>query len=329
MKYIVGLLILTMLCTSCTALPAEERAFAVALAVEKEGDMWRVHARIPTYQTGGGYLTVTGEGDDLVPALSDMEANSPMHVNLSQLRLLAVDRALAEDLSRVLSEMSARSDLRQQCAVAIADVPAKQLMDALKPATGARLSKAIDVMLDARIEQGAILPAALADVVRMGERQSPVLIALTVADGAVTLSGGYALTADMALGPKLSAEETALLSLLMGEAKTLRLTIAEDAAEVRDVSARVHLSEDLSEASVELALRMTTSTLTAEGLEQLLADECLALLEWLTAQGCDVLGLGRQAILRTQDMAAWHELRWPERVQQISWRVSVRVEGMT
>ena len=301
----------------------------MALAVEKEGDTWRVHARIPTYQTGGGYLTVTGQGDNLSPALSDMEANSPMHVNLSQLRLLTVERALAEEIPLVLSEVSARSDLRQQCAVAIADVPAKQLMDALKPATGARLSKAIDVMLDARIEQGAILSATLADVVRMGERQSPVLIALTVADGNVTLSGGYALTTDKALGLQLDPEETALLSLMMDEAKTLRLTIGEDIAEVRVISARVHLSQDLRGASVELTLRMTTSTLIAKGLERLLADECLKLLKRLTVQGCDVLGLGRQAILRTQDMAAWHALRWPERVRQISWRVSVRVEGVT
>lgn len=331
MKHTAWLLILTMLCTSCTALPAEERAFAVALAVEREGDTWRVHARIPTYQTGGGYLTVAGEGADLPAAMADLEANSPMHLHLSQLRLLAVDRNLAEEgvLEGMLNQMAERSDLRQQCAVAVCEASAVKLMEALKPAAGARLSKAIDVMLDTRAEQGVILPSRLADVICMGERQSPVLIALAVEDGSLELSGGYAMGKNVSPGLRINAEEVALLSMMMGEAKTLRQSFGGQYAEVRVKSVRVHLSPELQEAHVQLTLRTNSSVLSAEGLERHLAGECLALLGKLSSKGCDVLGLGRQAVLRVRDMAQWHDLRWPERLKEMTWRVSVCAEGMT
>lgn len=330
MKRLTLLLLLTLLaCTSCTALPAEERAFAVVLSVEKEADTWRVHARIPTYQTGGGYLTITGEGANLSAALSDMDASAPMHLHLSQLRLLVLDEKLGEsaDLSVVFDELSARADMRLQCAVAVTDTPAKELMDALKPTTGARLSKTIDVLLDTRIEQGGILPATLADVRRMGERQSPVLIAMTMEEKELSLSGGYPLTSSLRLGTKLSPDETALLSMMLGHAQNLRLPLPEGSAAVRDVSTKIRLEERMQSVVVTLQLRTTASSFTADGLEQLLAEESLSLLTRLSAEGCDVLGLGRKAILRTHDMAVWHSLDWPGRYRQMGWVVSVQVNG--
>ncbi len=329
MKRLILLLLLIGCCTSCTALPAEERAFAVVLCVEKDGEAWRVHGRIPTYQSGGGYLTVTGEGDALPVALADMEASAPMHVNLSQLRLLVLHQNVVDagEITFVLTTLSERPDMRQHCALALTDTTADKLMEAIQPATGARLSKSIDVLLESRIEQGTVLPAMLADVIRMGERQTPMLIALTLKDKKIELSGGYPLTDQLRTAGKLSPEETALLSMLMGHAKSMRLTLSDGSAEIRDVSAKISLAEDLQTASVRLTLRTTTSSFTPDGLEQRLAEECLHLLTRLSADGCDVLGLGRKAILRAHDFAAWHALDWPVKYRQLRWSVSVRVNG--
>ncbi len=323
MKVLIILLLPMLLCTSCTALPAEERAFAVALCVEK-ADVWRVHGRIPTYQTGGGYMTVTGEGDTFSAALSAMDAAAPMRINLSQLRLLVADAKLAKTggLSALLSALTDRSDMRLQCAVALTDAPVKDVAEALKPAAGSRLSKALDLMLDARIEQGAILPARLSDVLRMGERQSPVLAALSLEGKDITLSGGYTMD-----GVTLAPEDTALLSFLLGHAKTLQLPLPGGSAQVRDVSVRIRLSEDLAAAHVEVTMTATASSFTEEGLEQLLADALLKLLTRLSADGFDALGLGRQAILHTRDMAEWHALNWLEMYRGIRWEVAVRVNG--
>lgn len=323
MKVLILLLFPVLLCTACTALPAEERAFAVALCVEKV-DVWRVHGRIPTYQTGGGYMTVTGEGDTLSAALSAMDAAAPMRINLSQLRLLAADVSLAKEgeLPTLLSALADRHDMRLQCAVALTDAPVKDVAEALKPAAGSRLSKALDLMLDARQEQGAILPAPLSDVLRMGERQSPVLMALSLDGQEITLSGGYTMD-----GVLLAPEETALLSLLLGHAKTLQLSLPGGSAEVRDVSVHIRLSEDLTAASVEASMTATASSFKEDGLEQALADALIVLLTRLSANGCDALGLGRQAILHTRDMAAWYALNWPEKYCRLRWQVSVSVNG--
>ena len=325
MKALILLALVAMTCSSCTALPAEERAFAVALCVEKD-DEWRVHARIPTYQTGGGYMTVTGEGDTFPAALSSLDTASPMRINLSQLRLLVADVGLIRsgEVTAMLSTLAEQPDIRMQCTVAVTDAPAKDVAEALKPATGTRLSKALDLLIDARVEQGAILPSALSDVLRMGQRQSSVLAALSLENKEICLTGGYALD-----GTKFTADETALLSLLLGRAKEMHLTLAEGSAEVRDACAKVSLSEDHASARVELTMTATASTLGESELEQALISELLALLTRLSGAGCDALGLGRQAVMGAHDMDRWRALDWPERYRSIRWEVAVGVNGLT
>lgn len=325
MKALILLALVALVCSSCTALPAEERAFAVVLCVEKT-DEWRVHARIPTYQTGGGYMTVTGEGDTFPAALSNLDTASPMRINLSQLRLLVADAELTEngEFKDLLSTIAERPDIRMQCTVSVTDAPVKDVAEALKPATGTRLSKALDLMIDARIEQGAILPAALANVLRMGERQSPILAALLLENKEISLSGGYALD-----GMSITAGETALLSLLLGHAKEMHLSLSGGSAEVRDACAKVSLSEDHASARVELTMTATASTLGESELEQVLISELLPLLTRLSGAGCDALGLGRQAIMGAHDMARWHALDWPEKYRSIRWEVAVGVKGLT
>lgn len=326
MRLLALLLMTAFLCASCTALPAEERAFAVTLCVERQDGVWQVHGRIPTYQTGGGYLTVSGEGDSIAAALSAMEAAAPMRVSLSQLRMLVLDETLAGGgLASALSELADIPDMRLQCAVALTETPVKDVAEALKPATGARLSKSIDVLLESRIEQGAVLPAELADVIRMGERQSAVLMALSVEDKRITLSGGYALDGAMALVHQLSAEETALLSLLLEKTKMLHLSLPEGSVQVREINVRTNLSQGA--AGVEIGLHCISSGLTADALEQSLAVQCVELLSRLSTQGCDVLGLGRKAIVRAEEMSSWHALDWPSRLRELQWTVSVHAEG--
>lgn len=323
MKALILLLLPMLLCSACTALPAEERAFAVALCVERT-ESWRVYGRIPTYQSGGGYITVSGQGETLAAALDDMDAASPMRINLSQLRLLVAEEELARsgELSALLTALADRPDMRMECAVALTAAPVQTVVEALTPAAGTRLSKALDLLLEARVEQGAILPARLSQVLRMGERQSPVLIALALDGEEITLSGGV--TAE---GLHLDWAEIALLSLLLGHAKSLHLTLGATSAEVREVSANVRLSEDLATARVTLTLTAPSAADASADLEQALADALLALLTRLANGGSDVLGLGRQTVTHVPDMPAWHALNWPERYRAVRWEVAVSVRG--
>lgn len=324
MRWLALLMILPLL-TACTALPSEERAFAVALMVNKEGATWQAHARIPTYKTGGGYVTVRGEGASPDAALAAMDAAAPMHIHLSQLRLLVLDAALGGEAATVLTALADRPDMRPRCAVAVTEASAEAVMEALQPATGARLSKGLDVLMDARKAQGTVLPASLADVIRMGERQSPVLMALTVQENTIDLSGDWAMGAAGFM--PLSAEETVLLSLLRRDVKDVTLRLPGGTAHVRDVSAKVELGADLQSASVTLTMTAVNSSLALGTLEATLCDELLTLLTRLYGAGCDALGLGRQAICGINDTAQWHALDWPGKLLQLQWTVSVGVSG--
>ncbi len=323
-------LLMCLLLTGCAALPAEERSFAVALGVAGGTGAWRVYARIPTYRTGGGYTTVSGEGDTLPHALAALDAAAPMQLHLGQLRLMifSADTARSADFPAALAALGDRHDLRADASLAITEDGLGALMDALKPATGARLSKSLDVLLETRLEQGTVPRAALADVLRMDDRQQPVLMNIALDGKDITLSGGWPIGSDGSAAWMLTPEEVQLLSLMQGRLKRGVLSLAEGTVRLTDVSADVELSvPTLETASVRLILGISASPLTEEALSQATATACLGLLGRLSAVGCDALGLGRQAVAHAKDAADWDALDWPQRYREIVWTVSVGVEG--
>lgn len=316
-KMLVMLMVLC--CTSCTALPAEERAFAVALCIEKAGDVWQVYGRIPAYKADGEYLTVKGQGAMLDTALADMDASAPMKVTLSQLRLLMI--SAETEISDVLTVLAGKLDLRPQCVVAVTDEPAGKIMEALSPQSGSRLSKAIDLLVESRTEQGVIPDARLADVVRMGERQTPVFARAALKENQIDLTGAWA------AGEWLTPEETALLSLLMGNTRELRLALPQGTSHVREAKVDVVLSVDGSSARVTLQAEATESDIPLDALERHVADAALALVTRLSHLGCDALGVGRQHVCHYRDMMQWHEADWPGKYREIRWQVEVGLNG--
>lgn len=329
MKRIILILIAALICTSCTALPAEERAFAVALAVDGGPGAWRVWARIPTYQSGGGYATVTGEGETLDGALAALDAAAPQQFHPGQLRLIVFTRELAQSqaLPMAIAALAGRHDLRMDAALAVtADDPAA-LMEAMNPASGSRLSKSLDTQLEARIAQGAVIPAPLSVICRMGVRQSPVLMGVELRDGAVELSGSWPVGADGRAGEPLSAEDTQLLALLLGTMTRGALTLPDGGTlRLTDADADAELSlPTMDAAAVRLTLRIGGAQ-PAEGLSHPVATAVLTLLKRLSAAGCDALGLGRQAIVHAENMAHWDEMAWPEKYRSLTWTASVAIE---
>lgn len=330
MKRIVLLALLALMLASCTALPAEERSFAVALGVDRAQDTWKVHARIPSYQTGGGYITVEGDGGSLQAALAELDAASPMQLHLGQLRMLIFSTQLArsQDFAYALNVLADRHDLRLDAQVAVSDVDMKALMDALKPATGARLSKSLDVLVETRIAQGTAISAALADVLRMGERQSPILLNVTLEGTEVALGGCWPVGADGYVSEPMSPEETQLLSLMLGRMTMGALSLSEGTVRLTSASVTTELTlPTMQDVSVRMHLRCSASPLTEEALSHAVATACLGVLNRLSGMGCDALGLARQAIVHADDMAHWHDMGWPERYREVVWSVSVGVTG--
>lgn len=340
-------LLLTLLCTGCSALPAEERSFAVAMGVQRSGDTWEVSARMPTYQTGGGYMTASARGNSLEEALALLDATSPMQVHLGQLRMVVFHEGIAasQDFFAALDALAHREDFRLQAVICITDDPVQDLMDKLEPATGSRLSKSLDVLLEARREQGVITAVTLSDIQRMGERQSPVLTAVALEDdanvshpgmdasaggqaakgaGKVQFGGGWMVSASGSAKGMLTAGEVQLLSLMAGTLKKGMLTLDGDTVTIMDAGAQTSL--DGNTASCSITLRSTSSAWTEGELIFGLRQACEAVTAKLAAAGCDALGVGRRAIRHFADMKQWRLLDWPALYPQIQWNITVHAQ---
>ena len=324
------LLVLLLLCGACSALPAEERSFAVAIGVSGREGAWILHARVPTYQSGGGYLTVTGRGDSLPHALADLDAAAPMQLHPGQARMVIIsaDTARSPDFPRVTAWLEQWRELRAGAYLAVTETDMSAFMEALELSTGTRLSKSLDVLLENRLQEGVIPAASLVDVLRMGQRQSPVLVNAVMEEGGLVLSGGWPVGADGRVPEApLTAAEMQLLSLMQGRLTRGTLSLPEGAVRLTGVSAGLSLSlPTMQSAAVRLVLQTASSPLTGEELSRTVAAACLELLGRLSAMGCDALGLGREAIRHVADMEEWHDLHWPDRLRAMEWAVSVGAE---
>ena len=348
-KKALTILALTMaaaLCGGCSSLPAEERSFAVALGVSASGAHWAVCARIPSYQTDGGYLTLSAEGSSFREAMAVLDASAPMRMHYAQLRLIIAARDLAESetFPTLVRELTSRHDVRQQATLCVTEDDPAAVMDALDPATGSRLSKSLDALLDARAAQGVISRASLADIALMGERQSPVLpaVALKGGDslrpgmdapaasqaiggdaGELRIGGGYMVGQGGRVRGALTPLEQQLLALLTGQLTKGPLTLREGTLTLLDASSRVTLSGGA--AHCRLLVRCENTPLTEEGAQRALTDALTALTGKLSAAGCDALGLARQLIAHSSTLADWHRRDWPARYPAIPWEIAVEV----
>ena len=350
MKKLLIMAITLLLCASCTALPAEERSFAVALGVSENTGAWEVCARVPTYQSGGGYLTLEARGNSLSEALAVLDATAPMQMHLGQLRLVVFSQGLAESSAfpGVLAELAMRREFRVQAQVCVTADPVRDLIDKLEPATGSRLSKSLDVLMETRIEQGVIPQAELSEVLRRGERQSWVAIHVALEDtasvarpgmdaaagaqaasgtGKVQFGGGWLIGQDGSANGQLTASETQLLGLMAGTLQKGTISLREGTVPLISASSRVKLHGNT--AACDVTLRYGAAGMTEAGVQQAVAEACRAVLGKLAAANCDALGLGRQAIRYFPDMAAWHELDWPILYPQLDWQVTVLPERAT
>lgn len=353
------LLLAALLLGGCSSLPGEERAFAVALGIDRSGAGWEISARIPSYQAEGGYLTLLAQGASFEAAMADLNASAPMTLHLGQLRLVIFTRDAAETsgFDTVLDRLTEDASVRLQASVCVTEEPLQRVMDALSPQTGSRLSKSIEALLETRQKLGVIPDTTLSSIRRMGERQQPVLIRLTLAQdessaggdkavpgaaedqaakpdtmeggsssaSVVQLSGGWLLGADGVVHGALTAPEQQVLSLMAGAFRQGYLALPEGAVELLDAKSAVTLRQGAARCRVQV--RLGVSALAEEAAVAALTRAIEAVAVRLAEANCDALGLGRQVIRTSRTMAEWRALNWPARYPALPWIVSVEVRG--
>ncbi|MBQ7306193.1 MAG: hypothetical protein IJW85_08265 [Clostridia bacterium] len=346
MKKAMAVVLVALMLGGCSALPGEERAFAVVLGISEKSVVWEAGARIPTYQTGGGYVTISARGNSLGEALALLNASAPMELHYGQLRLLLFgkDLAASAQFPEVLRALSARGEVRAQAALCVTEDNVLDVLDALEPATGSRLSKSLEAMMTSRQSAGVVPSSTMSDWLRMGERQQAVLMnaALENADnampgmdaaageqaakaaGKVQLSGGWLTSSAGQVKASLTAMEMQLLSLLQGRLRQGTLSLPEGTATLLEASGSMALVG--TEVQAKVRLRYSASNLTEEGLTQALLDALHGLTGKLASAGCDALGVARQAMAGCADLAQWHAMNWPERYPALTWRFVIEVE---
>ena len=325
MRKLVAFVLCALLLTGCTALPGEERSFAVALGIGKQGDVWTAGARIPTYQSGGGYATLMAEGASLGESLAKLSAQAPMELHYGQLRLLALTKQAADSgpIPELLAALAERGEVRPQAAVCVTEEDIKVLLDAMKPATGSRLSKSLEAMVQARQTQGALPESTLSGVVRMGERQQPVLMNAALEGETVQLAGGWMVGGGQ-LKSSLSSTEMQLLSLLMGRWKQGTIALENNTLTLLDADSSIRLEGGRVHCKVQL--RYGASTMTEEGVQQAVAQALRALTAKLADANCDALGLARQAVTAYATMAQWRDANWAGVYPALEWEFAVEAE---
>ncbi len=325
MKRVLALLAALLMLGGCSTVTGEQRAFAVVLGISG-GEEWQVSARLPTYQAEGEYMTLTARGKSLGEAMGGLNAAAPMELHYGQLRLLLFSAQLARSAAfpGVVRALSARAEVRPQAALAITGENVADVVDAMEPATGARLSKSLDTLLEARQRIGLLEITTLEAWQRMGIRRQPTLpnARLSQQDGEkVSFSGGWLFGPGGQAQGQLTDGEMQLLSLLAGRLRQGTLSLPEGTVTLLDAASRITLHA--GEVRCRIRLRCAASSLTEDGLAQALASSLQALTGKLAAANCDALGLARQGMWGTLTMPQWQAKEW--RYPALNWSFSVEV----
>ncbi|MGN0777794.1 MAG: hypothetical protein ACI4MJ_01475 [Aristaeellaceae bacterium] len=321
------------LCASCAALPAEERSFAVAVGVALDGEEWAVTARIPNYQEEGGYVTLSARGQSLTEALALLDAAAPMRIHYGQARLLIFSQGMAASplFPSAWAELAELADMRLQAQVCVTEDDVTAIMDALVPLTGTRLSKSLDTLMETYQHLGVIPDASLSQLMRMGERQCPLVVRVALSGqeeawpvqgaGDITLAGCFMVDAAGQVRSSLTARETQLLMLMQGRLRKAVITLPEGTVRLSDASGCVRLNGN--HAACAMTLHYTDASLEQAALTEAIGVQARRVLGRLADADCDALGLGRQAVRHFSDMAAWHALDWPGLYPSLTWDVQV------
>lgn len=347
MKRCVAIMLSVLLLSGCSALPAEDKAFAVALGISENAGIWEISARVPVYQTGGGYLTLSAKGNSLGEGMALLNASAPMELHYGQLRLMVFSESVArrESFPELLRALSARGEVRPQVALAVTSDNVLDVLDALEPATGSRLSKSLETLLETRKKTGTAAIVTLDEWQRMGERQQAVLLNVAMEPeqtgqiqgmdttagelsvrgaGKVQFSGGWMTNAAGKVQGALSAAEMQLLALLKNDLHQGTLTLPEGTLTLLDADSQLTLEQE--GILCKLRVQYSAASMTEEGVQAALITDLRSLTGKLAAAGCDALGMARKAMLGRTTMEDWRKLAWPERYPALTWRFVIQVE---
>lgn len=175
---LLSLILITAALSGCSqAHQVESQAFVLALGIDMTEDgSYELSARMPriasnsseTETSGGGsdYLNISAVSGDYESALDKLSCITPRSLNLSQLKIIAFSEQAAQsgEFRRLIEEISQTERLFSASRIVVCQGSAKEFVEALEPAFGTRLSKAISATFDYFESLGTVPASSLADL---------------------------------------------------------------------------------------------------------------------------------------------------------------------
>ncbi len=305
-----------------------------------------------------GYIVLSATAPSCLRALSLLSATTPRTVNLSQLREIVINQALAESGATlsVLKEIFSMYRASGEAIVVVTPDDAGDFIRRQRAILGVRLSKYLEVLFEHFAQLDTIPPdAQLERVIAAMESDATDAMAVYAAgnafDSALVLAGsadmdrlpghlprtspaeneylGAAVFSDARMTGTLTGEEVGYVSLMMGRAQ--RTTTFIGNAQYR-VSLPTRVRREIApdgalSVQVRIALSHIAGDASAEA-AQIAAQierELVDVLLKLRACSCDAVGFGRLAIRRSPTIQDWQRDPWRQRYEKAPVRVSARV----
>ena len=307
-----------------------------------------------------GYITLSATAPSCLRALSLLSATTPRTVNLSQLREVVINQALAQTDATltILREIYAMYRANGEAIVVVTPDDAGDFIRRQRAILGVRLSKYLEVLFEHFSKSDTIPPnAQLASVIAAMESDMIDAAAVYAAgnrfDSTLVLGGSAEtdrlpghlprtspaeneyLGAALFSGPRmtgvLTGEETGLLCLMMGEANR-RTTFIGGAQYRTNLPTRVRRRIDPADGALCVSIEMNLTRIAGE--EQAIAQEiaarieraCVDVLLKRRAASCDAVGFGRLAVRKSLTIPQWEARNWPLEYETLPVRVSARVK---
>lgn len=181
-------LLLPMLATSCALSVMDRQAYALCMSIDLEED-GRITVGIFSPMSSDtdeasaaqGYTLFTGTGDTLPHALTIASASTACRINFSQLKLCILGKELASthQLRPLLRQIVDLHDMRPECIVMVSLTTGQDVLKAVKPDFGLRLSTYLNQNLQRLQDAGLSPKSTLVRCVRdLAEDDAQVLLAI-------------------------------------------------------------------------------------------------------------------------------------------------------
>ncbi|MBQ8505995.1 MAG: hypothetical protein IJ466_00950 [Clostridia bacterium] len=352
---------------------AENQAYVIAMGLDRteEGGI-EISAQIPKIsgsqnsESGGGskssgnYLPISAAAADYVTALERLNWSVPRELNLSQIKIIIISRALASeaDFGELMQELVNTEQLFAAADVVVCEGSAKEFVNALSPTLGTRLSADIESTIEHYQSLGVMPDCSLANLnyytqsvysdplagyaILSGEGAetskaqpasalggSPQEIMQSAESEITTRYLGAAVFANGSFRGVLNGDQAILTNLINNSLDSFRYVFDGDTLELSPMG-QCRISVDTKENPARIAISLNLSisgqnkTPDVNKLREALKGDMMEAISLARDMGADPFGFAEAAARDFLTLQEWLDYDWRSRFQDAEIEIKLR-----